>query len=104
MSRIWVLYQVNRGHILAHSRCPLPGHDVGFPTALPDLKWGLSIEDLERQINLEPPPTIFNDYNVAVYSPNGDLINAVDGTPQAHLIQYGTGDGYAAILFVSVTC
>ena len=104
VSRIWVLYQVNRGHILAHSTCPLPGHDVGFPTALPDLKWGLSIEDLERQINLEPPPTIFNDYNVAVYSPNGDLINAVDGTPQAHLIQYGTGDGYAAILFVSVTC
>ncbi len=84
VSRIWVLYQVNRGPTLA----------------IPDLKWGLSVEDLERQINRDPPHTIFNDYKVAVYSPDGDLING-PRDPQAHLIQYGNGGGYAAILFVA---
>ena len=84
VSRIWVLYQVNRGPTLA----------------IPDLKWGLSVEDLERQINRDPPHTIFNDYKVAVYSPDGALING-PRDPQAHLIQYGNGGGYAAILFVA---
>lgn len=87
VSRIWVLYQVNRGH--------------GFSTALPDLKWGLDAAELERRVNQDSPHTIFNVYNVAVYSPSGDAVHNVDGLPQAHLIQYG-GGGYAAILFVSV--
>lgn len=91
VSRIWVLYQVNRDSVEDLPSDPLP-----------DLKWGgLSGADLEREINQKDENQIFEDYNVVVYSPNGAKINyPVNGVPQAYLIQYR--GGYAPLLFVSI--
>ena len=84
VSRIWVVYQVNRG-------------SVKNLASIPDLKW--NTDDLERDINQKGGNQIFKEYNVVVYSPSGEIINDTE-TPQAHLIQYK--GGYAALLFVSL--
>ncbi len=91
VSRIWVLYQVNRDSVEDLPSDPLP-----------DLKWGgLSAADLEREINQKDENQIFEDYNVVVYSPNGAKINyPVNGVPQAYLIQYR--EGYAALFSISI--
>ena len=91
VSRIWVLYQVNRASVEDLSSAPLL-----------DLKWGgLSAADLEREINQKEEDQIFEDYNVVVYSPTGEKINyPVNGFPQAYLIQYR--EGYAALFSISI--
>ena len=91
VSRIWVLYQVNRASVEDLSSDPLL-----------DLKWGgLSAADLEREINQKEEDQIFEDYNVVVYSPTGEKINyPVNGFPQAYLIQYR--EGYAALFSISI--
>ena len=91
VSRIWVLYQVNRDSVEDLPSDPLP-----------DLKWnGISAADLEREINQKEPSRVLEDYNVVVYSPNGAKINyPVNGFPQAYLMQYE--GGYAPLLFISI--
>lgn len=85
VSRLWILYQVNS-----------PVEDLG---SLPDLKWRISPEKLKIKINPDNEESIFKEYNVAVYSPEGEKLRDTNEPPEAHLIQYK--NGYAALLFVS---
>ena len=90
VSRIWVLYQMNRAPVEDRASNPLPG-----------LEWGVSADDLEIEIKQKDEKQIFEDYNVVVYSSNGEIVNdTIHEPPQAYLIQYREG-GYAALLFVS---
>ena len=56
---------------------------------------------MKIKINPDNEESIFKEYNVAVYSPEGETLRETKEPPEADRIQYK--NGYAALLFVSLS-